>query len=903
MANRRIKQIAGNNSIQIGEAKNITILQTGERKKSSPVENFIFVDFIVPSPYLKNVYDENIITSLTEWNIIKDQITQYWPQKGISARRLTPPSFQGMVANLSSSCDILYVRCTSVSDGIMLESELGDTEIVTIDSLSDIFKAKKIKLLILDSNQNDFIEELIKKSGISAIIYTGGKLNQRQLSIFLSTFFPLIFSKKRVSSAIKSFASKSDFLGLRHFGDWDFGKKKICKNDSLLDSGNPPLYGLEISNTEGFVGRKDEYKIISNWINNPVKSLIGITGLGGIGKSTLASVIVMKHSWKFEVVISLSARDNPNLSIDQLAVLLNQAFKLKWELSSTFSLNEKINQIVSILNNRRVLLVLDNFEDISLDQSRDWYELLKLVDIYRSTIVIITLRPSVKLPITDLLVDNHLHLDPLSQIDAFQLLANGLTRKKLWHKVPTSEAKGVSENHFSLTVSTDKVSALEEMINLVAGHPLIIKLMIGDLGYPHVTWQKSLESLKYLTGRNWENNFEEILEKMLDELKIMDPLAPILIEALSIFQNGANYDALKAVGMPDRSDMDFDKSLRSCIDSSLLEFNALSVRYYLHPLVHSFVRKRVGIGNSSLETVYMNYFHDWLSRNYKNYDMLDRELPNLTKAFHQICQSENDTTEIFTLWDNWYFILNGHWAVYDEWSHYAIEAARRLNDSFTEARILVDWGALKTEQYQLDIAKEKLQRAQALFDALPGILDKDRYAKSILFQGYVEFRSGNFESAKSFADTVIVYTQLNNLTGVRIPALNLTAQIFTKQENFSDALDIYNSIEDQIRVDPVMEAYLANVLMLRGTLKYKMKQYNSAEKDLLRSVTIARKRNLLHLIASNKLRLAAIYYETHKTREALLLVVDSQEIFIQLGNSHDARLAQMLQKRIETDNV
>ncbi len=81
------------------------------------------------------------------------------------------------------------------------------------------------------------------------------------------------------------------------------------------------------------------------------------------------------------------------------------------------------------------------------------------------------------LPVTDLLVDYHLQLDPLSQIDAFQLLANGLTRKKLWHKVPTSEAKGVSENHFSLTVSTDKVSALEEMINLVAGHPLIIKLI------------------------------------------------------------------------------------------------------------------------------------------------------------------------------------------------------------------------------------------------------------------------------------------------------------------------------------------------------------------------------------------------------------------------------------------
>jgi tetratricopeptide (TPR) repeat protein len=135
------------------------------------------------------------------------------------------------------------------------------------------------------------------------------------------------------------------------------------------------LPGMLGGYTEHFVGRRREIqRLLPALRDGAIQSLI-LTGLGGAGKSTLATKIARKlEALGFRLIIVSSSKESP-LSASRLLQACSDVFldnNLRDEYDTlndaSIAVDARLRYIVSALNRHRFLLVLDNFEE-NLDET------------------------------------------------------------------------------------------------------------------------------------------------------------------------------------------------------------------------------------------------------------------------------------------------------------------------------------------------------------------------------------------------------------------------------------------------------------------------------------------------------------------------------------------------------
>ena len=133
-----------------------------------------------------------------------------------------------------------------------------------------------------------------------------------------------------------------------------------------------------------FVGREDEIKTALQSLQpNSRTFIIGIEGIGGVGKSTLAIELayLCVENDLFESVIWISAKE-ATLTLHGIEPVMPEAKTLSDILITigtslgnptigNLSIQDQIKRAYSLLSRRTTLLVLDNFESLSRNEQRE----------------------------------------------------------------------------------------------------------------------------------------------------------------------------------------------------------------------------------------------------------------------------------------------------------------------------------------------------------------------------------------------------------------------------------------------------------------------------------------------------------------------------------------------------
>ncbi len=126
---------------------------------------------------------------------------------------------------------------------------------------------------------------------------------------------------------------------------------------------------VEALDVSHFAGREVEVAELSQWIVQERCHLVTLLGMGGIGKSMLASLLGSRLAPHFEAVLWRSLRDAP--SCEELVADCITFFSETPPADFPSSLEQRITQLVARLQASRCLLVLDNLEALLLSGDRE----------------------------------------------------------------------------------------------------------------------------------------------------------------------------------------------------------------------------------------------------------------------------------------------------------------------------------------------------------------------------------------------------------------------------------------------------------------------------------------------------------------------------------------------------
>ncbi|MDY6966683.1 MAG: CHAT domain-containing protein [Halobacteriota archaeon] len=268
---------------------------------------------------------------------------------------------------------------------------------------------------VKDTDSFSSVSGALIEKGIPAVVAMSQSIRDDSANIFASRFYKGIANGQSVDTALgearismsmpRKSRIKEGEMTLPSL-DWgipviissvsDLGLFKRLRPPSKKASPKPRGLSRILLPNPGdiFVGRQIDQRKIIRGLRSGNTRCIKILGPGGIGKSSLAALIIEEAEEQFYAVLTVKCTSS--LSVGEMMVEINNFLKLNKDdrfdrvMQESVDISEKIEYLIGVLNSsdHRYMIVLDNFEDM-LDMESEPHKIKE--DSVRSLLETLTL--------------------------------------------------------------------------------------------------------------------------------------------------------------------------------------------------------------------------------------------------------------------------------------------------------------------------------------------------------------------------------------------------------------------------------------------------------------------------------------------------------------------------------
>lgn len=328
----------------------------------------------------------------------------------------------------------------------------------------------------------------------------------------------------------------------------------ICK---YADLPVPFICTGYVTNGGNVVGRECEYKKIEKWCEGNEK-LLFVTGMGGIGKSTIVRKFVSENKEKYDNLIFLKFRESIVESItDDIQFCIN-GYEKKEEESGSEYFYRKLKVAKELTEGTNSILIIDNFDGIIDD---DFNEILKI----NWKVIVVTRKD-------------------MSSLGCDCIKIDALKDKREQHRL--------FEIYLNRKLEPKECGKVDEIVELVAGHTLAMVLIARQISKSFIDIDSALklvttngladiapEKVGYMQdGNEYYDKISAIIKAVYDVTALSDVKKKCL-KILSIFDiNGINIKDSKELIKLESLD-----EINELVDLGWLELHGEYV--CMHPLI------------------------------------------------------------------------------------------------------------------------------------------------------------------------------------------------------------------------------------------------------------------------------------------------------------------------------